>query len=131
MNASENIAGSKIARGTRTISIIMLHFIILERTTLARLKHHCLLLRMSRWRITALDHAGATTAPFPPARFGHRHVKVDHARHRTQCMRRATRVLCRRRVVAAMGETHGTSVCKPAEERWKEGLYDGLGEHAP
>ena len=80
----------------------------------------------------ALDRAGASTAPFPPARdFGHRQVKVDHARHGTQRMRWAARVLCRRRIVAAMWETHGASACEPAEERREERLYGGLGEHAP
>jgi len=31
--------GPNIAKGTRTISVIMLHLIVLKRITLARLKH--------------------------------------------------------------------------------------------
>jgi len=129
--------GQKIATATRTISVIMLHPIVLpERTALARLKHHRLLLGRSRWRTPALDRA---TTPFPPARdtsgfvdnFGHGQVKVDHARHGAQRMRRTARVLCRGRVVAAMWETHGAGAGKPAEERREEGLHDGFGDHAP
>jgi len=89
--------------------------------------------------MATLDRAGASTAPFPPARdtsgfvddFGHRQVKVGQTRHGPQRMRRATQVLCRRRVVAAVWEAHGASAREPPEERREERLHDGLGEHAP
>jgi len=46
----------------------MLHLTVLERTALARLKHHLLLLRISGWLIPALDRGGTSTGPLPPAR---------------------------------------------------------------
>ena len=137
------LAKHEQAHQTHTISIIMLHLIIiLKRTTFPNLKHNCLLLRILRGQPTTLERASAYTrrAPFPPTgdpsaitidNFCHGQVKVDHTRYRAERVRWAARVLRSGSVVTSVREAHGTRVCKPAEEWWEECLYSGLCEHAP